>query len=111
VQVEICHSVMKSKGWMPDDVLPGVIMVHDGYTRLIKLQNEGYAYLGGSEGLASCDPDVQDTIIFCAVFASVDDKPGRSAGATILIAAGLVFASQATCGVKWRLPLFPRAHR
>ena len=47
VQVEICHSVMKSKGWTPEDVLPGVVMVHDGYTRLIKLQNEGYAYLGG----------------------------------------------------------------
>lgn len=47
VHVEICHSVMKSKGWTPADVLPGVTIVHDGYTRLIKLQNDGYAYLGG----------------------------------------------------------------
>ncbi|WP_162264480.1 DsrE family protein [Thiobacillus denitrificans] len=47
VHVEICHSVMKAKGWTPDDVLPGVTLVHDGYTRLIKLQNDGYAYIGG----------------------------------------------------------------
>lgn len=47
VSVEICHSVMRAKGWKPDDVLPGVTIVHDGYTRLIKLQNDGYAYLGG----------------------------------------------------------------
>ena len=47
VSVEICHSVMKSKGWTADDVLPGVTIVHDGYTRLIKLQNDGYAYIGG----------------------------------------------------------------
>lgn len=47
VSVEICHSVMKSKGWRPADVLPNVTIVHDGYTRLIKLQNDGYAYIGG----------------------------------------------------------------
>lgn len=47
VSVEICHSVMRAKGWTPADVLPGVIVVHDGYTRLIKLQNDGYAYIGG----------------------------------------------------------------
>ena len=47
VSVEICHSVMKSKGWKPEDVLPGVTIVHDGYTRLIKLQHDGYAYIGG----------------------------------------------------------------
>lgn len=47
VGVEICHSAMKSKGWKPKDVLPGVTIVHDGYTRLIKLQNDGYAYIGG----------------------------------------------------------------
>ena len=47
VNVEICHSVKKSKGWKPDDMLPGVTIVHDGYTRLIKLQNDGYAYIGG----------------------------------------------------------------
>ncbi|MDA8127709.1 MAG: DsrE family protein [Betaproteobacteria bacterium] len=47
VSVEICHSVMKSKGWTADDVLPGVTIVHDGYTRIIKLENDGYAYIGG----------------------------------------------------------------
>ncbi|MEZ5449083.1 MAG: DsrE family protein [Thiolinea sp.] len=45
--MEICHSAMKSKGWKPADVLPGVMIVHDGYTRLVKLQNEGYALIGG----------------------------------------------------------------
>lgn len=47
VGVEICHSAMKAKGWKPADVLPGVTIVHDGYTRLVKLQNDGYAYIGG----------------------------------------------------------------
>jgi intracellular sulfur oxidation DsrE/DsrF family protein len=47
VNVEICHSVMKAKGWTARDVLPGVTIVHDGYTRLVKLQNDGYAYIGG----------------------------------------------------------------
>lgn len=47
VSVEICHSTMRSMGWTPPDVLPGVTIVHDGYTRLIKLQNDGYAYIGG----------------------------------------------------------------
>jgi intracellular sulfur oxidation DsrE/DsrF family protein len=47
VHVEICHSVMKAKGWKPEDVLPDVTIVHDGYTRLIQLQNDGYAYIGG----------------------------------------------------------------
>lgn len=47
VSVEICHSAMKSKGWKAADVLPGVAIVHDGYTRLIKLQNDGYALVGG----------------------------------------------------------------
>jgi intracellular sulfur oxidation DsrE/DsrF family protein len=47
VSIEICHSAMKSKGWSKADVLPDVAIVHDGYTRLIKLQNDGYAYIGG----------------------------------------------------------------
>lgn len=47
VSVEICHSAMKSNGWKFQDVLPGVTIVHDGYTRLIKLQNDGYAHIGG----------------------------------------------------------------
>jgi intracellular sulfur oxidation DsrE/DsrF family protein len=47
VHVEICNSVMKVKGWKAEDILPDVTIVHDGYTRLIKLQNDGYAYIGG----------------------------------------------------------------
>lgn len=47
VSVEICHSVMKSKGWLAEDVLPNVVIVHDGYTRLVKLQNDGYALVSG----------------------------------------------------------------
>ena len=47
VHVEICHSAMKAMGWTAGDVLPGVTIVHDGYTRLIKLENDGYAYIGG----------------------------------------------------------------
>ena len=47
VSVEICHSVMRARGWKPADVLPGVSIVHDGYTRLVKLQNDGHAYIGG----------------------------------------------------------------
>ena len=47
VHVEICHSAMKAMGWTAQDVLPGVTIVHDGYTRLIKLENDGYAYIGG----------------------------------------------------------------
>ncbi len=47
VSVEICHSTMKSNGWTADDVLPDVAIVHDGYTRLIQLENDGYAYIGG----------------------------------------------------------------
>ena len=47
VSVEICHSVMRARGWTAKDVLPGVTIVHDGYTRLVRLQGDGYAYLGG----------------------------------------------------------------
>jgi intracellular sulfur oxidation DsrE/DsrF family protein len=47
IHVEICNSALKAMGWTAKDVLPGVAIVHDGYTRLIQLQNEGYAYIGG----------------------------------------------------------------
>jgi len=43
--VEICHLTMQAKGFLPEDLLPGVIMVHDAYTRLIDLQQRGYAYI------------------------------------------------------------------
>lgn len=45
--VEICHVTMRGHQWRATDVLPGVTIVYDGYTRLIALQNEGYAYIGG----------------------------------------------------------------
>ena len=45
VSVEICYSTMKSKGWGADEILPGVTIVHDAYTRLIDLQQRGYAYI------------------------------------------------------------------
>lgn len=47
MSVEICHSVMRAKGWTEKDVLPGVTIVHDGYTRIVKLQRDGHAYIGG----------------------------------------------------------------
>jgi len=45
VSVEICYSTMKGKGWVADDLLPGTVIVHDAYTRLIDLQQQGYAYI------------------------------------------------------------------
>lgn len=45
VSVEICGSTMRSKGWTGADLLPGVTVVRDAYTRLIDLQQRGYAYL------------------------------------------------------------------
>jgi len=45
VSVEICNSTMKSKGWTGNDLLPGVTIVHDAYTRLIDLQHRHYAYI------------------------------------------------------------------
>ncbi len=45
VSVEICYLTMKGKGWTAKDILPGVKLVHDGYTRIIDLQQQGYAYI------------------------------------------------------------------
>ncbi|MEK8089368.1 DsrE family protein [Thermithiobacillus plumbiphilus] len=45
VSVELCGVTMKSMGWTEKDVLPGVKIVHDAYTRLIDLQQRGYAYI------------------------------------------------------------------
>ena len=46
VSVEICNSTLKSMGWTAADVLPEVAIAHDGYMRLIKLQNDGYGHIG-----------------------------------------------------------------
>ena len=45
VSVEACNVSMKSKGWTGDDMLPGITVVHDAYTRMIDLQQRGYAYI------------------------------------------------------------------
>lgn len=45
VSVEICNSSMKANGWTAKDLLPGVTIVHDAYTRFIDLQLRGYAYI------------------------------------------------------------------
>ncbi len=43
--IEACNVTMKSHGWTAEDLLPGVKVVHDGYTRMIDLQQRGYAYI------------------------------------------------------------------
>ncbi|MDX1795191.1 MAG: DsrE family protein [Hydrogenovibrio sp.] len=45
VSVELCHVTMKAHGWTAKDVLPGVKIVFDAYTRMIDLQMRGYAYI------------------------------------------------------------------
>ena len=45
VSVEICNSTMKAHSWTEKDLLPGVTIVHDAYTRFIDLQLRGYAYI------------------------------------------------------------------
>ncbi|MFI9653412.1 DsrE family protein [Guyparkeria sp. GHLCS8-2] len=43
--VEACYETLKAHGWHKDDLLPGVEVVHDAYSRIIDLQSRGYAYL------------------------------------------------------------------
>jgi uncharacterized protein len=45
VSVELCNATRKGRGWQVEELLPGVKRVHDGYTRLIDLQQKGYAYI------------------------------------------------------------------
>lgn len=45
VSVEICNASMKANHWTRKNLLPGVTIVHDAYTRLIDLQHRGYAYI------------------------------------------------------------------
>lgn len=45
VSVEMCRATMRGHGWRPEDLLPGVTIVHDAYTRLIDLQQQGYGYI------------------------------------------------------------------
>lgn len=43
--IEVCNVTLRSRGWTYQDLLPGVIIVRDGYTRMIDLQQQGYAYI------------------------------------------------------------------
>jgi uncharacterized protein len=45
VSIELCSATMQEKGWAPQDLLPGVKLVHDAYSRIIDLQMRGYAYI------------------------------------------------------------------
>ena len=45
VSVEVCNLTLRGKGWTANDLMPGVTLVHDAYTRLIDLQKQGYAYI------------------------------------------------------------------
>jgi uncharacterized protein len=43
--IEACNATMRARGWTAKDLLPGVRVVHDAYTRMIDLQQRGYAYI------------------------------------------------------------------
>ncbi len=46
VSIELCSATMREKGWTPADLLPGVTLVHDAYSRIIDLQlSRHYAYV------------------------------------------------------------------
>ncbi|MGD9889394.1 MAG: DsrE family protein [Halothiobacillaceae bacterium] len=45
VKVEVCNVTLRSYGWTHDMLLPEVKIVFDAYTRMIELQQEGYAYI------------------------------------------------------------------
>jgi len=45
VSVEICNASMMANHWTQKNMLPGVTIVHDAYTRLIDLQHHNYAYI------------------------------------------------------------------
>jgi len=43
--IEACYETLKAHGWKKSDLLPGVTVVHDAYSRIIDLQQRGYAYI------------------------------------------------------------------
>jgi intracellular sulfur oxidation DsrE/DsrF family protein len=45
VSIELCAQTMRSNGWEPEDVLPGVTIVLGAYPRVIDLQLRGFAYI------------------------------------------------------------------
>lgn len=45
VSVEVCNVSLRGKGWTAADLLPGITVVRDAYTRIIDLQQQGYSYI------------------------------------------------------------------
>lgn len=45
VGIELCGQTIKEHGWTNGDILPGVRIVPGAYTRIIDLEQQGYAYL------------------------------------------------------------------
>jgi intracellular sulfur oxidation DsrE/DsrF family protein len=45
VSVELCHVTMQSHHWTASNLLPGVKIVFDAYTRMTDLQMQGYNYI------------------------------------------------------------------
>ena len=45
VSVEVCNLTLRNRGWSADDLMPGVTLVHNAYTRIIELQQRGYSYI------------------------------------------------------------------
>ena len=45
VKVEVCNVTLRGYGWTQEMLLPEVKIVFDAYTRMIELQQEGYAYI------------------------------------------------------------------
>ena len=45
VKVEVCNVTLRGYGWTHEMLLPDVKIVFDAYTRMIELQQEGYAYI------------------------------------------------------------------
>jgi intracellular sulfur oxidation DsrE/DsrF family protein len=43
--VEICANTMQERGWVAEDILPGVRIVPGAYPRVIDLQLQGYAHI------------------------------------------------------------------
>jgi len=45
VSVDACNVSLRDHHWNAEDVMPGVKVVFDAYTRMIDLQMRGYAYI------------------------------------------------------------------
>lgn len=45
VSLELCGETMREYGWSKEDVLPGVKIVPNAYSRIVDLELQGYAYI------------------------------------------------------------------